>query len=201
MCICLHTHIFFFFFRMNPITSFSALYCLYRKINTGKSHILRRTFYLNHIYLNHFLSQLLLGLLLLFKSHSFSLGQNHPEYKVGCLGLHESQSNSCDWWELVLRTQEAEGDVASATQLEMKTCLKFGSFSHPPPHSFYFCGKTWNKATVKMLFIWWVVEVLTQSLQTWHCLNPEMNAPMGFWRNKAACSVAWRGSLWEFQPS
>ena len=44
-----------------------------------------------------------------------------------------------------------------------------------------------------MLFIWWVVEVLTQFLQTWHCLNPEMNAPMGFWRNKAACSVAWHG--------
>ena len=76
------------------------------------------------------------------------------------------------------------------TQLEMKRCLKFGSFSYPPLHSFYFCGKTWNKAIVKVLFIWWVVEILTQALQTWHCLNPKMNAPTGFWKNKAACSIA-----------
>lgn len=97
----------------------------------------------------------------------------------------------------MLRKPEAKRDVAFATQLELKRCLKFGGFSSPPPRSFYFCGKPWNKAGGKVLFIWWVVEVLTQALQTWRCLNLKMSSPTGFRRNKAACSIVWWHLLWE----
>lgn len=78
------------------------------------------------------------------------------------------------------------------TQLEMKRCLKFGSVSYPPLHSFYFCGKTWNKAIVKVLFIWWVVEILTQALQTWHCLNLRWMFPQDSGKTKLpapSCSI------------
>lgn len=103
-----------------------------------------------------------------------------------------------DWWELVLRTPEAEGDVAFTAQWAMKRGLKFGNFSYPPSHSFYFCDKTWKKAGEKVLFIQWVVDILTQALQTWHCLNPQKAPPTGLWRDTLPAPL--RCSPWEFRP-
>lgn len=154
------------------------------KSTLREARILRMTFYPHQVWLTFTVASWFAG----FVQEVFPSGQNNLGHNTGCLGLRESWSSSSGWWEMVLRTPEAKGDVASATQLEMKRCLMFDSFSYPPLCCFYFCGKTWNKARVKVLFIQWVVEVLTQALQTWHCLNPRST---GFWRNKASCSIAW----------